>query len=200
MKPPWIESKGWLPWMLLMAAVLGVAVLIKEGRISTENLKQNKDAIEAASSIVTAAVVIIGGVLSYLKFFKGRLFKPKLILKPQFGIVPLNPQNLHWLDIEIENKGSVPIWNYKLQCRAVLRGDHGKANTIIELVPTVPTDTPDREYLVDVGESAFEHRVFYVPKSVEAVTIEIVLIDEAGTQWERFITTSNRQERKDHDD
>jgi hypothetical protein len=120
--------------MVLIALGLGLGVALKEGIISINLLDRNRERIDTLSKLVTIMAVILGGFLSYVKFFKGRVFRPKLVIRPLSGAVAAKTEILHWLDIEIENKGSVPIWNYKLELCAVLHGEQEEKIRILNLL------------------------------------------------------------------
>src|SRR5262249_14530219 len=102
--------------------------------------------------------IVIGGIFSYLRFFKGRLLQPKLVISCETGMVPLQAHNLHWLDICIENKGSVAVWNYTVRVDLFHHGSEQKRLDITNFLLDQRVDT-DAERLIDVGESSYEHMV-----------------------------------------
>ena len=195
-KPLWYESRGIIPWMILVAIGLGVAVLFKEGIISILWLGKNKDAINAGTGIVTSFAILIGGTLTYLKFFKGRVLRPKVVLAPTSGFIILKDENLHWIDIAIENKGSVAIWNFAVEITAVLHGETRKSINVTDFIK-IQTDNVKNDYLIDVGETTSEHAVIMVPKQIQAVTFLIKMTDQHGTIWDSYLTTTNKPQVQD---
>ena len=192
MKPPWYESKGIIPWLLLILLVLLIAVLLKEGLISASILNSQKDTFDVVSKIITSIVMIVGGILSYIKFFKGRILRPKLNIIPRTGVIFLEKENLHWLDLEIQNKGSVAIWNYVVEVYATLHGDAPRSTKITEFIE-IPKSRTKEEHLIDVGESSHEHAIIRVPKEIWAVTYQILISVPNGSMWDQYLTTSNMQ-------
>jgi hypothetical protein len=176
--------------LLMIALVFVIAVLFKDRIITTSLLSNNKDFLDALSKLATLFALLIGGVLSYLRFFKGRTFRPKLILKPQSGIIRVDDTLLHWLEIEIQNTGSVSIWNYKIKIYATFHGSGTSNQEVTEFV-SLPSQLQAEEHLVDVAESGFEHAFISVPMDVKAVTYQIVLIDQYNTAWTRCLTVKN---------
>ena len=78
------------------------------------------------------------------------------MIRPISGSVAVRAEILHWLDIEIENKGSVPIWNYKLELWAVLHGEQKEKIRILNLLSAERSTSS--EYLINVGESLVDMR------------------------------------------
>ena len=193
MKPIWYESKGLIPWLLLIIIVLIIAIIIKEGLVTTEILETNKDTFDVVSTIITILAIIIGGILSYIKFFKGRILKPKLNIIPTSGVIYQTDENFHWLDLELQNKGTVAIWNYYIEVFAKL---HGEKTTSIQINGFVehPNLKNINEHLIDVGESSYEHLVFPVSKDIFAITYQILVSIPSGSVWNRCLTVSNKKE------
>jgi hypothetical protein len=175
-----------------VAFVLVIAVLIKDGVLTKNRIVDNKELFDAISKIATILVLFIGGILSYVRFFKGRTLGPKLILKLQSGVVSVDKGLLHWIEIEIQNTGSVSIWNYDVKIYATYHGTFASSDEITEFV-YVPHDLEVQEHVVDVGESAFEHAFLVVLPHVNAVTFQVVLIDQNRTMWTRCLTVKNSE-------
>lgn len=176
--------------MIIIAIVLLLAVLFKEDIISISMVERKKDLIDSVSKLVTIVAIIVGGILSYLKFFKGRVLKPKLNIVPSVGFIELENENLHWIDLEIENKGSVAIWNYQLKVTATLHSCEPKKIQIKNFISPA-LSSPIQENLIDVGESAFEHATFNVQKDIYAITFHISVTDQSDSIWDRYITSAN---------
>ncbi|MEZ5398371.1 MAG: hypothetical protein R2729_01805 [Bryobacteraceae bacterium] len=190
MKPPWYESAGLKEWLLLVIVVLLVAVGIKDGRISKASLSNDKDFFDAISKFVSVVAIIIGGSLSYFRFFRGRTFREKMVIIPSAGRVAVSNGNLHWLEVELKNTGSVAVWNYRLRVLAQLHGESEPIQEVHEFVKW-PCDAEKREHLIDVGESSYEHALLFVPKDVSAVSFRIMVGIENGTVWTRCVTVGN---------
>jgi len=188
MKTTWLESHNIISWMYLIIIILLLAVLFKEGVISITSLVNKKELINSVSELVTIAAILIGGILSYLKYFKRRLFKPKLNIVPSVGLIELENDNLHWINLELENKGSAGIWNYKIKVIATLHGNDTKDIEINNFF------RPEKyqENLIDVGESAYEHATLNIPKDIYAITFNISITDKSGANWYRSITSANK--------
>lgn len=192
---PWVESKGYKPWLLLVLFALLIAVLLKRNILSLTILTQHRNMLDGVYTITMIVVLIAGSVVSYLRFFKGRLWKPKMVINPSAGIVQLKDINLHWIDIGLENRGSVAIWNYVVD----LTVDYHRRSAPGYQKPnfhSMKRSVRESELVIDVGEIAYEHATIRIPKDVEVVTYKIVMTSPDGTKWDRCITISNRQEAK----
>lgn len=188
---PWRTSAGLFPWLLLTVVVLGVAVLFKVGVIPRRLDNDTVGLIGAAANVTTVVVLSVGGVLSYFKFFKGRTLSPRLVITPHAGRVAFNRENVFWIEAQIENKGSVTVWNYGVTVYAVLHRDKDERVTVSHFMPH-PPGTEQREKLIESGESVFEHAFLAVPDDATAVTFQIVVEDQSRATWWRSVTVSNQ--------
>jgi hypothetical protein len=89
------EISGIVSWLTLLAFILVIAVLIKDGVFTNTRLVENKDLFDSVWKITGTLVLIIGGILSYIRFFGGHALRPKLILKLQSGVIPIDKKYLH---------------------------------------------------------------------------------------------------------
>jgi hypothetical protein len=197
MKPPWSESRGLIPWMLLVTILLFIAVIAKEGILTRAVLLANKDVVDTAAKLLASVSLAVGGLLSYFRFFKGRLLRPKLVISCQSGMIPLARSNMHWLNIQVENRGSVAIWNYELRAEASYHGQESDTVVISNFLQP-PGVTEQGELLVDVGESSYKHALLEVPKDVQAVSFRISVTDKTGSVWDQFLTVSNQEGEHRH--
>jgi hypothetical protein len=194
MKPPWREDVGILPWLALIFLALAVILLFKSNYLSKDAFKNDKDFYAALSSLVTILVLTLGAGLSYIRFFKGRTLQPKINLELKAGVVQVKDENLHWIEVEIKNSGSVTIWHYKTTIVA----------SLIKAAITCKVDVTDfvnaydplqQILLIDVGESAYEHALLLVPREVDVVSFQVEVRDkggdESGHSWMRVITVKN---------
>ena len=194
MKALWRESRGLIPWLGLVAFVLAVALLFEVGLLSPARLSRNKDFIDAGATIVTTALLIIGAVFSYLKFFKGRTLSPKLAISARSGALAEADGLRHWIEVSVENKGSVGIWNYNVTIDATLHAAKSRTVTVTEFVE-YPKETEGREKAIDIGETVYEHAFLSVPAYVHAVTFQIVVKDQSNTIWWRSLTVKNAESK-----
>lgn len=196
MKKPWSESNNSIPILVLITVILLIIFGIQKDIISLNYFVRNRDFIDALSIIITTLAIIIGGILSYIKFFKGRVLKPKLNLKPSCGFVESNKDNLHWLTVELENMGTVSIWYPQIEASVIFHLPNGKLESKPNLNFTSLFQGNEGEQLIDVGESLNKHATLTVPKDVLALTFKIMVNDSKGTIWESYITTPNVKAEK----
>lgn len=120
---PWSESKGYLAWLWLLIPALALALLWKLEIISKDLLIDNGNFIGIVSTIITSIVIITASVVSYFKFFKGRLLKPKITIEENHGLIKMPNDTLHWIDIGIVNKGAVAVWHYNVDIKINYHSD-----------------------------------------------------------------------------
>jgi len=187
---PWSESRGVIPWLFVIAGGLSVTILFKEDILSVKLLGTYGDVLDSIAKIVTIAAVVIGGALSYIRFFRGRILNPKLNIVATTGCLELDDCNMHWLDVELANRGSVAIWNYNVKVMVSLHATFSSEMVVPAFVGPADSNRGD-ENLIDVGESAWEHAIIRVPKEVQAITFRISVSEESGSMWDRYVTSSN---------
>lgn len=193
MRRPWHPSQDVLHWLVLLAAILIVALGIKEHWFLVTNIGQYKDGVTVITSIFGSAFLLIGGLLSYIRFFKGRTLHAKLNIMPRVGVIAINEsENLHWIDIEIENRGSVAVWRENLAIYATLHGDSPYCVRVDDCMPLITEHGQD--VFIDVAETAHEHAFLKVPGVVYAVTYHIVFTDIRAYTWVTFITSDNKKD------
>jgi hypothetical protein len=112
MKPPWRESTGIIPWLILIAALLAIILTFKNRLFTKAYLIDNKEILNFISEAITSFVIFVGGILSYIRFFKGRILKPKLLIKANSGTLKAADDIQHWIETDFKNIGNVAIWNY----------------------------------------------------------------------------------------
>jgi len=193
MKPIWRESYGLLPWLILVAIFLGLAVLIKENKTSLiyKYLSTNKDTIPVITYLINTFIIVTGAIFSYLRFFKGRLFRPKLIIKLNVNVIKIDNTFLHSIEMELQNIGSVSIWNYQKRIIAIFHSECPHSVEVTDFL-SLP-DIKKSEELIDAGESSFIFAHLKVPINVSAVTYQTIIYDQISTKWTRTITVKNSE-------
>jgi len=165
--------------------------MYKWGFVSAKLIVDNRELIDAIGAIITSCIIVLAALVSYFRFFKGRLLKPKMIIEPSYGVVELNDGTLHWIDIGIENKGSVAIWHYTVGLELKCHDDSVPKPAIIDF-HSHRQFAPGKEHVIDPGETAYEHATIRVPKNVEVITYRILVTNSQGSKWDRCLTVSNR--------
>ena len=150
MKPPWRESSPIIPILFWITAGLLAYAPFKADLVSLSDLEDNKDLIEVLSTAVGLLALLIGGTLSYIRFFRGRILNSKVDLDIQAGCFPSIYKNLYSLEISISNRGSVSVWNYRVH---VIVRPYPPSNPIDISNSLIQSDDIFEEKLVNVGET-----------------------------------------------
>lgn len=81
-------------------------------------IEANEKLIDFTSKLITFLFFIIGGLFTYLKFFKGHLFLSKMNLKSSGQVIEIDKEkNLHVITIELINSGNFTIFNPSLKVK-----------------------------------------------------------------------------------
>ncbi|MEO1127922.1 MAG: hypothetical protein AAFX95_28140 [Cyanobacteria bacterium J06639_16] len=174
---------------MLTIVVLSLLISFKLGLIQLSDIKNNKDLIDSVSTIVGVSVLLAGSLLSYFRFFKGRVLRPKVDLEIRSECFSSSDdKNLYWIEIVISNKGDVAIFNY----RVFVDVHSHPSNTRIDMSQKIIQ--PCRRHgksVVNIGEMASQHAVFELEKSAKAYTFEVSVIDASNAMWRRCLTLKN---------
>ena len=161
----WLRRNHALAWAILAIVVLSVASLMKVELISADSLKKNQDLIGTTSTVITTALVILAALASYFRFFHGRLLNPKLRIGTTSGLIEVDDGHLYWLDVELENTGSVALWGYHVTIVASFdQADHDVH------LDSLASKDDSGDHVIDPGETAYEHGTIKVPKESQFVT------------------------------
>jgi hypothetical protein len=153
-----------------------------------------KDSVDLALKILGTFLAVAASIASYRRFFRGRVFAPrlKLGLTSRFVCQLADGTMLHTVDIEVDNVGGVTIWKPKVSLR-VLDLDSDRECS---------TDRPTTEGIaqplrfggiegIEPGETVVYHYRFKVPKSVEAFRVVADLTMDRRDAWHRSLTVAN---------
>jgi len=196
MKAPWRESSGFFPWLILLAGLLGIAVILKEGIFSFDFLRLNKETVEVTTKVIETLILIVGSILAYFRFFKGRTLKPKLLIKSDCTVIKQENLLQHYIDVEVQNTGTVAIWNHRIEIIATIHGGEEQEVNVSNFAK-LPEDLKSDEHLIDVGETSYEHAYLSVPSNAYAVTYQILVFDHNGTMWNRAFTMKNCESKEE---
>lgn len=167
-------------------------MLYRDGYVTAERIERNNQLVAVLSDAVTGLAILVGGFVSYMKFFRGRILAPKVNIHHETGVIPLADQTFVWITIGIENRGSVSIMGYHVDVGATLHAPEAQRQSKADIV-SFDSLAPSDEYVIDVDETANEHALITVPKDVYAVTFEVAVSDLRRYRWSKFVTVATAQ-------
>jgi hypothetical protein len=184
-----------IAFLSIAVLVLGVANLIKGGIITWDTLKDRKEGLDAASSVVSILVLTIGAILSYFRFFHGRTFATRAELDLAVCVHSLpDGRMLHAISLSLKNVGGSAIWNPQpvIAITVTDESGHHSVGTINQWVdPLEPTDGAKRVAVVDTGETGRfpTYRIF--DAQVWVVTYLASVICDSGDVWKHVHIVRN---------
>ncbi len=158
--------------------------------------------VETVSKLVTTSLTVIGAVLAYRKYFKGRTFSARVKLGLASSPVCRLDDGaalLHSVDFDVENIGTITIWEPEPRLR-VSRWDSD-----VELGKKPHPDAIQSKLLpgglsgIAPGEKCTYHYRLVIPASVEAFKINAELVSDGRQAWHRAITVANALEKAESD-
>jgi hypothetical protein len=180
--------------LLLVVMALATANVLKNRTATFKWFSDNKDALGAFSSLATIAAILVGGVLSYYRFFKGRTFSLRAELSLHVTVLDTTEDfKIHDIRLELKNIGSMSIWDPKP--RIVLRklGPKSEDTVFIDTwhEGMDVNDGVKRVAVVDSGETVSFFTTQEVRNSVWAVNYFANTSCSSGDLWKCTVTIPN---------
>lgn len=183
-------------FLLAIIIVLLLLLLNKQHLVSISSLVKNKDFFDVISKVVGSSAIIVGGILSYYKFFKGRTFSESLKLFVNVKVFSATEsQNLHFIDIQLENTGNVTIWEPHIFVDIVYYSDLRKEENI-DLIERNSEKDEKGFYkpLIEVTETISNHLNHLVNVSDWLIVYRVKIISKKGNIWERLVSIPNQKD------
>lgn len=182
------------PALSALALALLIAVLVRLDILTASKLAANKDALSALSSSVSMIILLIGGVFSYYRFFRGRTFFARADIDIKVTIIDTNSDQLiHFVVVEIKNIGTLPIWNPTpvVDVTTIDSRTH-KNDRWDNWVEGRVTNRGEVYAVVDSGEDASFFNEHEVAKDAWAVAYVAYVTAESGETWKKAIMVQNK--------
>lgn len=185
-----------------MALGLVLAILLKHGMLTRSRLEDSKDALSALNYAVGVLAVVIGSVLSYYRFFRGRTFVARAEPTISVEVLPTTEDfNIHAVTLHLKNIGNLPIWDPVPRVEVRKEGSAGPVteawNSWVEA--RASNEPGVGLAVVDPGETVSFINHLRVPNDVWAVSY-IAFFQSNGRQiWKCSQTTSNLVSRPGDD-
>lgn len=189
-RAPWRVGSFAIPLLIVVASLLGLAVLVKEGVITPARLRAHKEDADVAATVVSTVLLVCGAGVAYVRFFKGRLLHPKLDLAITAAAIPSGSGCAYAVEVQITNKGVVTVWNYTLALHAQVLGEQQTVDCTRWLRDDLSEVGTGGARSVDVGETAYAHAVVQLFPRAEPVTFRAILHSSDGIVWARSVTVA----------
>jgi len=187
----------WLRAVLGAVALLLLAAnAVKYGFLSWQWLDDHGDALDAAYSAVSIVAILVGGLLAYYRFFRGRTLATRAELSIDVDVLEAPHRRfMHAITVRVKNVGTVTIW----EPRPIIDGVEHRADGMERRFqiarwyePSETSGDPPQVGLLDSGESGdfFAQRTF--DADVWAVTYAPTVRCASGDSWTKLKTVANR--------
>ncbi|GJM12206.1 MAG: hypothetical protein DHS20C12_06090 [Pseudohongiella sp.] len=129
-------------------------------------------ATQIFESMVISIGVVIGGIWSYYKFVKGRLFAPRIELSLDTSTLEIDESDyLVICQAKLSNIGSVQIRPENCNISAI----NHQSKSLLDSTDILPFDSPITEgfYYIDPMESSYRTHMFRVDRKEKLCIIEL---------------------------
>jgi len=179
---------------LIICLFFGIGLLVKKGIISYELLANSKDFVAVVKDVTTILVILLGSVLSYFRFFMGRVFSAKGDVECEVIKIETPHQTImHCLKFALINKGTLTITEPigQVVIKEHLQNGEVKVSKVSGL-----REIAYKEYglidIVDVGEKAFFQTLNEFDNSTWAIEYLIEVKGSTGAVWKNCIIVDNK--------
>jgi hypothetical protein len=180
--------------LAVLILVLLLLISVKYSILTKPVIVANKDFIGVLKDLLTILAIIVGALLSYFRFFSGRLFSEKADIDIKCSVIETPQKTLfHILTVSMTNKSNITIWHP--EAKLVIRKFSPDKNQNEELVDDFYESdhfkNDKMDAIIDSGETAsyviwreFETKVWAVAYSVE-------ITSDSGRKWQKDFTVAN---------
>lgn len=163
---------------------------LKYSFITIETIEKRKDLIDGISKMISSLILIIGAILTYIKFFKGSTLTEKLAIVIQGRIIKFDKEsNYHLIDIEFKNTGLVPIRNLEIETKTDCIEPDIKTE-YIEIENDMHSEIS--KFIIHSQSSGAYNYIYKVPKNSKAVRNTLDITSEKGSRWFLYFTVPNK--------
>lgn len=148
--------------------------------------------VSAAASVCSAAVIVLGAVFSYFRFFRGRTFSLRAELDIEVSVHALAGGYLHTAVLRARNVGTSAIWFPRATIGTAVDGAEARETHDVTDWPKGLSSLKHGYDIIESGES----QIYVLTKRFEAsaavVTYFGVLRADAGNEWHAARSVANR--------
>jgi hypothetical protein len=180
--------------MILIVILFGF-LIFKNNNLIKDKYTDYKNLTDIISNIVSILILVIGAILSYFKFFKGRVFKENLELIAFAKVFKINKKsNSILFNIKIQNIGNISITNPKTYMTIEYLDDDNTLK-LIDVDLEVESTTNYKNWNVIEPKANFNvHLLHKLKKDISAIRFHFQLISDKNNTWSRIVTIPNTSE------
>ncbi|HMB64863.1 MAG TPA: hypothetical protein VKN36_17415 [Eudoraea sp.] len=99
--------------LVVLVTIAAYALLLRQDIIQHYLSEEiNVKTIDFTAKLITFLFILVGGIFSYYKFFKGHLFLSHLSIHTTSDVIEIDHnKNLHVLNIQLANSGNFSVFN-----------------------------------------------------------------------------------------
>ncbi|MDA8746766.1 hypothetical protein N9M66_00985 [Litoreibacter sp.] len=182
------------PDLILVLAAIAIFAVAPKLLTNVLGNEATQSSVNFAIKIIATVLAVAGSIASYRRFFRGRVFAPRLRMSLTHSIVTALSDGsiLHAVDIEAENVGGVTIWNPALDVHVF------ELETDVDCTIQGTATDGIRQVLrpggisgIEPAETVVYHHRFRVSKDLEAFRISTELSVDRRDAWHRSMTVAN---------
>lgn len=179
----------------IILVLIGV-LIFKNHESNKSNYKEYKELFDILSSVVSILLITIGAILSYFKFFKGRLFQENIELVVFAKVVEKDENsNSVFCNIKVNNIGNIAIVNPKSYMKVEVLNDdlenEEKNEKEVELNEEYSNQS-NKWIIIEPKAHYNVHSFHKVDKSIWAFKYTFQLISDRKNSWVRVVTIPNK--------
>ncbi len=178
--------------ILLVIIIASLYLIIEKGYLTNEFAEKNKDLVDLLDKLLKLIILIFAGIISYLRFFKGRIFNSRLIIEITEKISEYSKEdNILVGDIKLINPGSFPISGIKISYAIFnLNNEYIKKPT--DLISSKLK--PYEEFVIESSEVAQFQFYEILKKETKFYRFEFEFRAKNNT-WKRELIVENKEKK-----
>jgi len=181
---------------LLSVAVVALLVAngVKYGLLEDRFFVAHEKLIDGLAKIFAGALLLIGTLASYFRFFRGRTFSARADLDLSVNVMEGSPGHLlHAIDVKLHNLGAVPIWGPTAELRIHAFGEPAiEPEYVTAWKLRRERDGVERTIVIDPQERGQFHATREFDRKIWAVHYEVIVTSASQDAWHSMTTVPNR--------
>lgn len=171
-----------ISFLVVIAILLLILNNSKYGIITLDKISSNAPVIDALSKIISTLLLLLGGIFSYLKFFKGVIFAERLDIQIKNNVFKYDDSsNYHLVQLLFKNAGTVSIQNIRLVSLSIKclesKQEFHQINKDTDISP------PKFNTAIYSNSSGSYSYAYIVPLANKVIQHKISLQSLRGTTW-----------------
>lgn len=192
----WVYRNRFEIFSILLLIIISLLsfLIIKNHDSNKSKYSEFKELTDIVSNVVSIILISVGAILSYFKFFKGRIFTEKIELVAFAKVIEEDEKhNSVFFNVKISNIGNVAIHRPDSYMKVAYLSEEG---VIVEKDVDILEEYSEEEKEWSIIEPRAHynvHTLHKVEKNIWALKFSFQITSSKNNSWLRILTVPNKE-------